>query len=99
MIKSGWIGTMGQSEDRDFKVIPTAVSTWGPRIPPAVGTFLIYFNKFSFLFLLIFNCTSIRDFFSRTVKPIALDSQSKAIIEKNYNQLFVKRKKNAINYL
>ena len=36
--KSGWIGTMGQSEDRDFKVIPTAVSTWGPRIPPAVGT-------------------------------------------------------------
>ena len=38
MIKSGWIGTMGQSEDRDFKVIPTAVSTWGPRIPPAVGT-------------------------------------------------------------
>ena len=29
---------MDQSEDRDFKVIPTAVSTWGPRIPPAVGT-------------------------------------------------------------
>jgi len=34
---SGWIGSMDQSEDRDFKVIPTAVSTWGPRIPPAVA--------------------------------------------------------------
>merc|ERR1711935_438399 len=28
---------MGQSVDRDFKVLPTAVSTWGPRIPPAVA--------------------------------------------------------------
>lgn len=30
---------MGQSVDRDFKAYPTAVSTWGPRIPPAVGIY------------------------------------------------------------
>ena len=29
---------MGQSVDRNFKQFPTAVSTWGPRIPPAIGT-------------------------------------------------------------
>ena len=40
---------MGQSVERDFKVLPTAVSTWGPRIPPAVGII----NDFNLLTLII----------------------------------------------
>ena len=42
-MKLGWLRHMGQSVDSGFKA--TAVPTWGPRIPPAIGNSAVLFLK------------------------------------------------------
>ena len=56
-MKLGWLRHMGQSVDSGFKA--TAVPTWGPRIPPAIGNSAVCLQNQLFVYINFAPCTII----------------------------------------
>ena len=56
-MKLGWLRHMGQSVDSGFKA--TAVPTWGPRIPPAIGNSAVCLQSQLFVYINFAPCTII----------------------------------------